>query len=272
MSALIQGTPEWLALRKTKITATDASVVLGMNPWKTVEQLYRDKTEDVPSFTNASMERGTRLETVAREYYSKKTKREMNPTVLIKDWAMASLDGISSDGRIVEIKCPGEKVHRMALEGTIPGYYYPQMQHQMYVADAGEVDYMSFDGVEGVIITVERNEAFIKEMVEKEKAFYDCLQAKTPPKSIEERTDEAWITEATTYSLLTTKIKAMEKLVEESKNKLIILCGGSNAKGGGISMSWIERKGNVDYAKIPELKAVDLEIYRKPATGYWKIA
>ena len=41
-----QGTPEWLALRKTKITATDACVIMGSSRWKTKTQLYREKLSD----------------------------------------------------------------------------------------------------------------------------------------------------------------------------------------------------------------------------------
>lgn len=271
MRELIQGTEEWLALRKSKVTATDAAIVMGMNPWKNVEQLYKEKTEYVPRFTNASMERGTRLEPVARAYYSEKTNREMNPVVLIKEWAMASLDGISADGHIVEIKCPGEKVHKMALDGQIPGYYYPQMQHQMYVADASIVDYMSFDGENGVIIPVERNDEFIEKMITKEKIFYDCLQTKTPPKLYDERNDESWITAASLYTILTKKIKTLEIQAEKAKADLILLAGSSEARGAGISLSKVERKGTVDYSKIPELKGIDLEVYRKPASSYWKV-
>lgn len=179
---LIQGTPQWLALRKTKITATDSAVIMGKNPWKSVQQLYDEKMSDEPpSPPNAAMQRGIELEPIARDLYEIKTGWNVQPKVVIKDWAMASLDGIDEYGHIVEIKCPGEKVHNMALKDKIPDYYYPQLQHQMFVCDAKEMNYFSFDGLDGVIVKVKRDQEFIDCMVEKEMEFFKNLTSKIRP-------------------------------------------------------------------------------------------
>lgn len=180
---LEQGTPEWLALRKTKITATDASVIMGENPWKTNYQLYREKiSDDAPKPSNERMQRGLDLEPVARDLFTIKTGIEMNPKIIVKDWAMASLDGMDDSRKfILEIKCPGPKDHELALENKIPGHYYPQLQHQMYVCDVKEMFYFSFDGIEGAIVYVSRNDEYIEKMIFEEKKFYDCLINKTPP-------------------------------------------------------------------------------------------
>lgn len=272
MSALIQGSEEWLALRRTKVTATDAAVIVGMNPWKNIEQLYVEKTTAAVPFRNERMERGNRLEPVARALFCSNTGRNMIPKVVLKDdWAMASLDGIDDLNEILEIKCPGEKVHQMALEGTIPQYYYPQLQHQMFVCDSEKAFYYSFDGESGVTVEVERNQEFIDRMVEKEKAFYECLVNKTPPKLHNERIDIEWIELANTYTCLTRKIKMLQEQADNAKAALLSLAGESEQRGGGISISWVERKGTIDYLSVKELKGVDLEPYRKPNTGYWQV-
>lgn len=127
-----QGSPEWLALRKTKITATDASVIMGANPWKTKSQLYQEKlSDDPPKPPNARMQRGVVLEPIARALFCFKTGHHMIPKVIVRGWAMASLDGINDRDEILEIKCPGEKDHSLAMRGQIPEHYFPQLQHQM---------------------------------------------------------------------------------------------------------------------------------------------
>lgn len=104
--AFIQGTPEWHQLRKTKITATDACVIMGVSPWKTRLQLYHEKlSNDPPKPPNYAMQRGLDLEPIARDLYIAKTGIYVEPKVIINEWAMCSLDGISSCGfHAVEIK------------------------------------------------------------------------------------------------------------------------------------------------------------------------
>lgn len=181
--SLEQGTSEWLELRKTKITATDASSIMGVSPWKTKQQLYYEKlSNDPPSPPNAYMQRGIDLEDLARELFIVKTGIHVFPKVVIKDWAMASLDGMSSCGKhIVEIKCPGSKVHKTSVSGNIPYYYYPQLQHQMYVCSVQMAYYFSFDGIDGVLVKVRRDDEYIEKMVDEELKFYYCLMNKVPP-------------------------------------------------------------------------------------------
>lgn len=272
-----QGSPEWLALRKTKITATDASVIMGASKWKTKLQLYKEKTSDLPQVKpNEAMQRGLDLEPIARELFIIKTGIEMQPAVIEKDWAMASLDGISSCGsRVLEIKCPGEKDHNEALLGRIPSHYYPQLQHQMYVSDVQLVYYFSFDGTDGVVVEVVRDPYYLEKMLEEEKKFYECLVNRIPPESSEndyiEKDDDIWVECAHKWKLVSESIKELERQEEELRKQLIFLSGEGNARGGGISLCQIQRKGNVDYSKIPELSGVDLEKYRKNSSASWRI-
>ena len=180
---LIQGTPEWLALRKNKITGTDAAIIMGSNPWKSKKQLYHEKISlDHQSISNERMQRGVDLEPIARDLFSLEMGIVFYPYVGVHDWAMASLDGINELGTMaVEIKCPGAKTHQLALNGLVPDYYYPQLQHQMWVCDLHYIYYYSFDGRNGVKIRVERDEFYIQEMIAEEYKFYLCLLNKTEP-------------------------------------------------------------------------------------------
>lgn len=274
---LEQGCQEWHALRKTKITATDASVIMGASHWKTRIQLYNEKlSNDAPMAPNSRMQRGTDLEPIARDLFNIKTGFNMKPAVLIKDWAMASLDGLDENiFGVLEVKCPGAIDHERAVNGSVPDHYYPQLQHQMYVAGVPMVHYFSFDGMDGVIVKVKRDDNYIEKMIEEEKKFYECLMNKTPPEPLEsdyvERNDFEWEQCASRWKSVTNSIKELEKEQEELRKQLILLSGDSNTKGAGLSLCQVQRVGNVDYSKIPQLKGINLEQFRKGSSSSWRI-
>lgn len=273
---LEQGSQEWLDYRRSHITATDACVIMG-SPWKSPYKLYQEKSD--PGFkqeTNERMKRGTDLEPIARHLCCIKTGLDFKPAVAVKDWAMASLDGITSDGKeILEVKCPGPKDHALASVGRIPDHYMAQLQHQMYVCDVEKVHYFSFDGIDGELVIVHRSPDYIETMLTKEKEFYDCLINKKPPLGADlciYRSDDEWSDCASRWKYLNEKIKMLQKEEEEVREKLIELAGESNTKGEGIQLSQVTRKGNVDYTRIPELIGINLDVYRKPDSFFWKLS
>lgn len=176
MLNLEQGSQEWLDFRSNHITATDASIILGTNPYCTREELMQRKLGLLPEVKmNAAMRRGSAMEPAARVAASDYLHMTFTPVVLQSDshpWAMASLDGISPEGVVIEIKCPGKKNHEAAKRGAIPEYYYPQLHHQMWVAEANSVWYWSWDGSAGVAIQVERCQEYIDWIIRMEEEFY----------------------------------------------------------------------------------------------------
>lgn len=273
-----QGSPEWLQMRKNKITGTDAPIIMGESPWKSPLELYAHKISDHPQMPITDrMQRGVELEPIARDLFTLKTGLEVEPKVVVKGWAMASLDGISKCGRhLVEIKCPSDKAHALALAGRIPTYYYAQLQHQMFVCNLDGMYYFSFDGEDGVVVEVDRNQPYIDRMVEAELRFYECLINRTPPDSSEtpytRRDDYEWSSYASLWMGISRRIKELEQQQEDLRQRLVFMSGQSNCKGGGISLCRVQKKGNVDYSKIPELRGVDLEKYRKEPTEYWRVS
>ena len=139
---LKQGSPEWLEMRKTKIGGSDAPIVMEESPWKTPYQLWQEKMGLVqqPPPT-ARMKRGLELEEQARHQLEQMTGLFLEPDVVFHnqhEYMIASLDGIDPTGKhIAEIKCCGSEDHAIALGGSIPQKYYPQLQHQL---DAPEPD------------------------------------------------------------------------------------------------------------------------------------
>lgn len=281
MSALIQQTEEWLEMRKSKIGASDAPVIMGVSPWKTPYALWEEKVGlSKDNLSNYARDRGKALEEKARKCFEKKTKLVVLNLVMFHqdyNWMMASMDGIDLEGEnAVEIKCPGREDHLVAVNGMIPDKYYPQLQHQMEVCNLDKMFYFSFDGDDGVIVECQRDDKYIKKLLKEERDFYDHMVDFVPPKMTEKdfdvRTDDIWRSSVEEWTRASKELSKWEKAEKELKQHLIEMTSGRNTKGAGITVSKILRKGNVDYSKIKEMDGIDLDMYRRDPVEYWKIS
>lgn len=275
MNELKQGTQAWLELRKQYVTATDAPIIMGLSPFKTPYKLWRQKMDlDPPDEETERMREGTRLEPLARKWIEKNLDLKCEPKIVFKNFMMASLDGVTDMGNIFEIKC-GPKSFEQAKQGIIADYYICQMQHQMVCADVQTCAYVAFDGKDGILIYVKRDQNFINEMIPKLKEFYECLLQYNPPtmttKDYQMRSDPSWNHLAESYRNAYLDTKRAELLEESLKQELILSSGGQSSMGSGIKLSKIPRKGSIDYSVIPQLQGLDLEPYRKKGIEYWKI-
>lgn len=278
--SLKQNTPEWLEYRKKGIGASDAPIILGCSIWKTPYQLWLEKLGFASCFeTNDAIERGKNLEESARHVFTSMTGVHVFPSVIeSKDypWMFASLDGISlNDSCMVEIKCPGKKDHEIAMSGSVPEKYYPQLQHQLAVSGLEEMYYFSFDGIKGKILTVKRSEEYINDMIEKEREFYRCINEIDPPKLTDrdysERDDLQWHNAVISWLKRKNYLKQAEIDERNAREQLINLCGFKNTKGAGIKIQKIIRKGSINYSCIPELKDINLDLYRESSKEIWRI-
>lgn len=182
---LVQGSKEWLTYRDSHLGASESSSIMDCNPFKSKFKLWEEKTLGWHEPVNENMLRGQRMEPAARLAYEIKTGIFVEPMVGEHDiysFISASFDGVSPClSNIVEIKC-GKKSHAMAQQGIIAPYYLCQVYHQMMVAGIDQMDYWSFDGTEGILIPVVRDNQFITTLLEKLIEFWDCVQTNTPPK------------------------------------------------------------------------------------------
>lgn len=279
MLALQQNTEEWLEFRKGKLGGSDAPIIMGVSPWKTPYDLWLEKLGLGKSYTNEAMQRGHDLEDSARALFEEENNLLVFPKVIVHkeyEWMIASLDGIDIGGeKIVEIKCPGKQDHSQALSGEVPEKYYPQLQHQIEVAGVESAYYFSFDGQKGVTLEVYRDDSYIKNMIEKEREFYECLQELTPPplgnKDYAQRNDGLWQEVSERWRNAKEQLKELEKSEKELRETLIHLAGDKNCIGSGVKVLKTAKRGMIDYKAIPELEGVDLENYRKEAITCWRI-
>lgn len=176
---LQQGSDDWLALRSELITATDIPVLMGENPWMNAQELFRKKMGLLKTENNAKMKKGSDMEPQAMDNFSKIVSREYRPAVVQSSetsYIMASLDGLSMcNCYTVEIKC-GKASHEIIKAYQVPSYYIGQLQCQMHCTGLEKTDLFSYlDEENFTLLEVKRDDDYIEKMLERAKAFYDCL-------------------------------------------------------------------------------------------------
>jgi putative phage-type endonuclease len=174
-----QNTPEWFSWRKKNITATMAPILMEVSPWSDPRQLFLKIVGLLPETEkNAAMARGLELEPVVRDLFNEAYNVKTRAVVMISDehpGIGASLDGWDEETKtLVEIKCPGAVDHRTAVKGYVPRHYYPQLSHQMIVANVEKCFYVSYrpgDVKEFVVIEVLRDRDYDKLLLDKIRDF-----------------------------------------------------------------------------------------------------
>jgi putative phage-type endonuclease len=262
---LVQGTKEWLDYRQTMRNASESAAVLGISPWVTPYQLWLIKTGRSRQAVTPPMVHGTQLEPEARRAYEETTGHVMNPLVMKDGPYSASLDGITLDGSlIVEIKCPfrGRKseLWKIASQGEVPEYYRVQIEHQLMVSGASEAHLWVYDGSEGLLITLRRDEVAMARIRQGWEGFQHHLDADIPPPLTEAdaaiRNDPAWTLAAEAYLQAKAEVDGSTAKLEDARNHLVSLIRHAREQGAGVSVVKLWKQGNVDYKRVPELQGV----------------
>lgn len=184
--SLEQGTQEWLDFRRTKLTATDFSSIIGVNPYKTAIKLWREKVlGESAGFSSYAADRGTAMEPLARAWAERQTGFSFTPLCVessLDSRHMASLDGYDPcEDIILEIKCCGAKNHNAMCNGEIPPAYFAQIQWQLYVTGAKHALLCPFGGIDGVLIEIQPDLAYFAEHMPKVRAFEEAIDSLTEP-------------------------------------------------------------------------------------------
>lgn len=281
---LEQGSDAWLLWRKSVLTATDASVIMGVSPYDTPYKLWQKKMGlGQEPFFNSAMARGVHDEPIARRLFMEKTGVSITPVCIESDnypILGASLDGISDCGKYsVEIKSNGDQYHfALRSSGEIPDFHWIQMQHQMMCMDgkAEKGYYVSYNKGDMIIKEVEPDTAWMEKYLEKANQFWSCLVFSEPPaptsRDYKDMTyNPVWASIASEYRITCEEIKVLEAKKEKMKEQLIEIATEESSAAHGIKLLKKSVKGRVDYDLVPELKGINLDKYRKPTTNVWSI-
>ena len=171
---LQQGTPEWHAFRAAHYTASDAPAMLGISPYKTRNELLRDKklgiTPELDAATQARMAKGHEYEAQARSVAEVEIGEELYPAVGVcaaHPKLAASFDGITMDGRVVwEHKTLNNTIRAAAAKGEIPEHHRAQLEHQLLVSGADKAIFCASNGTgEHISITYTSDPAMHKRIL-----------------------------------------------------------------------------------------------------------
>ena len=175
---------EWLAQRRTGIG-----------------EVWEDKTgrgEDQPD--SPALYWGRLLEDPIRQAYADRTgltvtKPDCMYSSVTHPFMHANLDGIASDGRLVEFKTTS-RVDGWGEEGSdeIPEYYQTQVQHYMAVMGAEQTDIgVLIAGRDFRIYTVPADKELQEMLIDQEARFWSLVKADTPPEvSTSEDASRRW--------------------------------------------------------------------------------
>lgn len=170
----VQRSKEWYSARQTKVTASEAASCLTLseqatktyveefglqngfkysakkcaNPYASKDAYIKKKCHEFFSENGSTFKDtiftlwGKKYEEVANRSYCLDKNVDVHEFGLIShdtlEWLAASPDGITTDGVMLEIKCPKSR----KITGVPPLYYWVQVQIQLEVCDLEECDFV----------------------------------------------------------------------------------------------------------------------------------
>ncbi len=182
---------EWLSLRKQGIGGSDASVVCGINRYKSPIELWLDKTDQLPiQEAGEAAYWGTVLEPLVVSEFTKRTGIEVNRQKQLLQskeypFMLANLDGLCEHpdyGTVIFEAKTASAYKAGEWDDAIPDEYMLQIQH-----------YMAVTGYKGAYIAVliggntfkwrfiERDEELVAMLIQLESEFWSYVQSETPP-------------------------------------------------------------------------------------------
>ena len=182
---------DWHELRAKRIGGSDIGAIIGVNPYKSIVDVYVDKTEGSNFKGNELTHWGHMLEGTILKEFSNKHKELIVyevPYSVVNDFLIANLDGALKDKKtgdygVLEIKTTSIWNKKEWEEDTIPQSYYAQVQHYLMLTGY-KFAYIAvlIGGQQYKEFKIERNEEDINLIRNKATEFYqENLLKKIPP-------------------------------------------------------------------------------------------
>ena len=279
---------EWLELRRHSIGGSEAGALLGLNPYASSLTLYLDKKGlSKPKETNEAMRIGTDLEEYVAERFCEETGKKVRRDNFMYmhdeyDFITANVDReIVGENAGLECKTMSAFNDYDLEGGEVPAYYFSQCQHYMAVKGYERMYLAILVFQKGIFInTIERNEDFIKGMIEAEVRFWtenieknqmpapdgseasaEALKEMYPQsngETIELPNLDGYIKE---YLKLGEQIKGLKERQSEVKNKVCKMLGSAEeGKGTEYKCTW--KSSTSDRVDSKALKAKYPEVYK----------
>src|SRR5215470_1672149 len=194
-----------LAERQQGLGGSDAAPALGLSPWKSPLELYLEKREQtpIPAPDSAAQRWGLLLEPVIRQAYAERTGRVVRlPSGTLRHpahpWMLAHVDGVTDDGRVVEIKTArfGEGWGSRESEDDVPYHYLLQVQHYLAVTGFKIADIaVLIGGNDFRVYHVPADTELQTLVIDGERSFWDLVEQGAAPEPAWEGADVCKILE-----------------------------------------------------------------------------
>lgn len=182
---------QWLQWRTKGIGGSDASIICGINKYKSAMQLWLEKTGRIePEEAGEPAYWGSVLEPIIREEFAKRTRLHVHIVKAILQhpehpFMLANLDGVIEDPEhgncIFEAKTASVYLADQ-WEDTIPEVYMLQIQHYMAVTDfTGAYIAVLIGGNQFKWQYIPRDDELIAMLIELESDFWQHVENNTPP-------------------------------------------------------------------------------------------
>lgn len=170
-----QNTPEWDLVKLGKFSGSNFSNLMMDKKNKGYKDIiYRVAYERLTGkkadegFNSYYTNRGHEYEPIAKEWYELETFNKIHNGgfVELNEWVGCSPDGLLSDNKGLEIKCPKFNTMIEYLKyKELPAIYKWQVQGSMYVCDYKEWDFLAFDiNLPKLLLTIKRDQKAIDEL------------------------------------------------------------------------------------------------------------
>lgn len=282
-----QRSPEWFQARVGRVTGSIVGAILSLSPYMTRADALRSMVRaahGAPSeFTgNAATEWGTYNEAGAIAEFEMETSERVDPAPFVpfEDWLGASPDGYTSDGRLIEVKCPygirNDSSPIFKMPDELP-HYVSQMQVQMYVTGKESCWFYQWTPHGTSLKLVHRDDDWLNANLPILRQFHaEYLDAVKEP--TEYLAEKRVTIDTPAVALMVQEwddlSEAIERATERRKDllaEMVALAGGKNATIGGRKLTLTNRVGSVSYAKaIKELApGADLSKWTGAASSFW---
>ncbi len=180
---------QWLEYRRTGIGGSDASTIVGLNPYSSPYYLFCDKMGALPEKDDTeAMRQGRDLEQYVADRWMERTGKTCRRNNYMWrsirwPWMLADIDReIVGENAGLECKTTSPYNKHDFVGGEVPLTYYVQCQHYMAV--------MGFDRMYLAVLVlnrgfydfvIERDDSEIEALATAEGEFWELLQREEPP-------------------------------------------------------------------------------------------
>lgn len=182
---------EWHKLRHRKVSASNISTLIGLNPFRSPLEAWAEWTGRVPStFTgNRSTALGVALEPLVAKWFSDETGLETRHVNTLYgdaelDWLVCTPDYevLQCEGAPLEVKTGSPRQAQKWVEGA-PLEYVLQVQIQLHVLQktGGYLCGMLGDPNDIKIVEIDYDKNLVEMALEKASSFLEAVQRDIPP-------------------------------------------------------------------------------------------